>query len=121
MRVLFLKIAGIVLWSLFLFAPFVARADTGFNVYLPLEIRSGQKTGREIFSLQNGSGFNPGDKESHEIPAGSRGLWLLRLKAERDSIFTQEQTENLFQNQLQHGDGEYRGSYKFGIGLNYIF
>ena len=118
MRVWLLKFIGLSLWSAFLFAPFIARADEGFDIIVPLHVlleeQSENTSEPFIDELILGAA---GGEDFHEMADNE---WSLRLKAGKDSVLS-----NDFSHQIMHDrtplDHGYRKSLHFGVGLSYSF
>jgi len=109
MRVLLLKWMGLLLWSLFLFAPFAVKADDGFDTYMPT---TEERT--ILFSL---GGF---DLKENPTKMPLENKWSLKLNAGPDNVLSNDFSPAIQHDRIQLDDGE-RRSIRFGIGLNYSF
>ena len=118
MRMLYLKFAGIILWGLFLFVPFIARADEGFDTYFPILLQQDrQKDAGVIFSLGGREAQWDG---GNAVKMQVEDKWALRFNAGKDTVLTNDLSPDVRHDRLPLDDGG-RTSFRFGIGLNYTF
>ena len=119
MRVWILKLTGLLLWGMFLFAPFIARADEGFDVYLPLGSTVSEQKQENIRWMWQGYRLGFGNAESDRSVHGAN-QWSLHFNAGRDSVLTHSWSAKIEHDRTPLNDG-YRTSVKFGVGLRYDF
>lgn len=109
MRLLILKCVGLVLWALFLFAPFIARAEEAISLLFPLQAPSSlaapQETPLSILSASE-----------NRTP----GTWRLEFTAGKDTPLSSAPPLSFSRTPLMEESLELP-ALRFGIGLNYIF
>lgn len=118
MRDWLLKFMGLVLWSLFLFAPFVARADDGFDIFLPYEIQQHVQQEDGLLSFLGDIDF---DLNYTGVPSGQEAhQWSVKFKAGKDTVLSKDLSAKIQHDRIPLDDGE-REAMRFGVGLNYTF
>ena len=117
MRVWFLKFAGFALWAAFLFAPFVARADSGFDIFLPQAMFAEveQKEEGVLFSL-GGLDLSLDDRDGFKLPVEKK--MDIKLNARKDTVLHNKFNQKISQDRIPLDDG-HRESFIFGLKLNY--
>ncbi len=118
MRAWFLKFMGLVLWGLFLFAPFIARADEGFDIFLPYDIGAIQKKQETVLFSVGGFDFRLDEKDVFKVPTGEK--WSVKFNAGKDTVLSHDLPYKIQHDQTPLDDGE-REAFRFGLGLNYNF
>ncbi|GEM_PF-2694790 len=116
MRVWVLKLVGFLMWSLFLFAPFVVRAEDGFDTYMMKEITSDAPAENVLLSL-GGFDLQLDNRDNLQMPIKDK--WSFKVKAGRDSVLTNDQPALIRHDRVPLDDGS--KGLRFGVGLNYSF
>lgn len=111
MRSWFLKFMGLIMWAAFLFAPFVVRAEEGFDTAMP-------QVEENVLLSVGGIDLQLDDRNKLQMPIKDK--WSVRLKAGKDTVLTNDQPAFVRHDRVQLDDGE-RESVRFGVGLNYSF
>ena len=118
MRVWILKFTGFVLWSMFLFAPFIAQADEGFDTFLPHGMQESQKEPDGILAFLGDIDVSLDDRGVSN--GGLENKWALKLKAGKDTVITKSHSAAIQHDRIPLDDGG-REALRFGAGLNYSF
>lgn len=119
MRVLILKLAGLVLWGMFLFAPFVARADGGFA--LDAERAAAAAAAKGAILAVGVVDIGVGGRDPFRIPLEDK--WSVKFNAGREAALRggfQAHDDAARYIRPLDGDPEQRGL-RVGIGLNYVW
>ncbi len=117
MKTWYLKFCGFALWGAFLFVPFIAHADQGFDIYLPLPavIMNAEEPSDDMWLDHFPLGYDGGETAGR--PAEE---WTLRFNAGKDTVLTDDFSDTITHDRLPLDDGE-REAFRFGLGLNYTF
>lgn len=118
MRAWYLKFMGLVLWSLFLFAPFIAKADEGFTTILPFQSNQAESKVTESGFDLGGINMQLGNRDVFDKKI--EGKWSLQFNAGKQTVLTDDFSTKIQHDRIQLDDGE-RESLRFGLGLNYTF
>lgn len=118
MRMWLLKFMGLMLWGMFLFAPFIARADEGFDTYIRYMEPVQQEKSAGWFSFLDDVDVRLGYAE--DVRGQESHQWSLTLMAGKDSVLSHALPKKIMHDRIPLDDGE-RESMRFGMGLRYTF
>ncbi|MCB0375839.1 MAG: hypothetical protein KDD04_07965 [Sinomicrobium sp.] len=108
-----------ILWSLFLFVPFIARADDGFYTYLSDSSPSVPQAKQGVlFSFGDHDVVLQAADDGFKMPVEDK--WAIKFNAGKDTVLTDDFSADVRHDRLPLDDGE-REAFRFGVGLNYTF
>lgn len=116
MRMWILKFMGLIVWGLFLFAPFVVRADEGFDTRM--QDVPAMESAKDVLLSVGGFDLHMEDAEKLQVPLKDK--WAVKLKAGKDTVLTNDQPALIRHDRVPLDDGEGKGM-RVGVGLNYTF
>jgi len=109
MRLFFLKCLGLALWALFLFAPFIARADDGSAFDFPaIQETLPQASFEQAPTIRNLSSQQ------------QKNTWKISLKAGRDDPLSHGPFPSA-PHRYTRPDTQGQKAFRLGLHLNYVF